>query len=111
MSLKSNEVFAKIAKRLENIDPVNRQVQQVYKFRITKDGKVVKNWVMDLKAVKLTESDGDAEATLIMDDEIMFAIGTGAMPAKEAMAQDKMEVRGQVEQLIFLLEPFIASLK
>ncbi|XP_038118062.1 uncharacterized protein LOC6048171 [Culex quinquefasciatus] len=110
MSLKSDEVFAKIAKRLENIDPANRQVQQVYKFRITKDGKVVKNWVMDLKAVKLTESDGDAEATLIMDDEIMFAIGTGAMPAKEAMAQDKMEVEGQVE-LIFLLEPFIASLK
>lgn len=110
MSLKSDEVFAKIAKRLENIDPANRQVEHVYKFRITQGGKVVKNWVMDLKNVKLVESDDAAEATLTMEDEIMFAIGTGALPAKEAMAQDKMEVDGQVE-LIFLLEPFIASLK
>ncbi|XP_055615739.1 SCP2 sterol-binding domain-containing protein 1-like [Toxorhynchites rutilus septentrionalis] len=110
MTLKSDEVFAKITKRLESIDPANRQVQQVYKFRITQDGKVVKNWILDLKNVKLQESDGDAEATLIMEDDVMFAIGTGALPAKEAMAQDKMEVEGQVE-LIFLLEPFIASLK
>ncbi|XP_055586112.1 uncharacterized protein LOC129738833 [Uranotaenia lowii] len=110
MTLKSDEVFAKIAKRLEAIDPNNRQVEHSYKFRITQGGKVVKSWIMDLKNVKLTESDGAAEATLTMEDEIMFAIGTGAMAAKDAMAQDKMEVDGQVE-LIFLLEPFIASLK
>ncbi|XP_058467750.1 SCP2 sterol-binding domain-containing protein 1-like [Malaya genurostris] len=110
MSLKSDEVFAKIAKRLEKVDPSNRQVEHVYKFNITKDGKVVKSWILDLKNVKVYESSAEAEATLTMDDEIMFSIGTGALPAKEAMAQDKMEVDGQVE-LIFLLEPFIASLK
>ncbi|XP_058813824.1 uncharacterized protein LOC131677798 [Topomyia yanbarensis] len=110
MSLKSDEVFAKIAKRLESIDPNNRTIEHVYKFKITKSGKVVKSWILDLKNVKLYESEDAAEATLTMEDDIMFSIGTGALPAKEAMAQDKMEVEGQVE-LIFLLEPFIASLK
>ncbi|XP_050071601.1 uncharacterized protein LOC126559480 [Anopheles maculipalpis] len=110
MALKSDAVFERIAKRLETIDPSNRQVQQIYKFRIQQNGTVVKTWVLDLKAVKLTESDGAAEATLTMEDDIMFALGTGAMPAKEALAQDKLDVEGQVE-LIFLLEPFIASLK
>ncbi|XP_058115774.1 peroxisomal multifunctional enzyme type 2-like [Anopheles ziemanni] len=110
MTLKSDAVFERIAKRLETIDPNNRQVQQIYKFRIQQNGTVVKSWVLDLKAVKLTESDGPAEATLTMEDDIMFALGTGAMPAKEALAQDKLDVEGQVE-LIFLLEPFIASLK
>ncbi|XP_052888752.1 uncharacterized protein LOC128297192 [Anopheles moucheti] len=110
MALKSDPVFERIAKRLETIDPNNRQVQQIYKFRIQQNGKVVKTWVLDLKAVKLTEGDGAAEATLTMEDDIMFALGTGAMPAKEALAQDKLDVEGQVE-LIFLLEPFIASLK
>uniref|UniRef100_A0A8W7PPU3 SCP2 domain-containing protein n=1 Tax=Anopheles coluzzii TaxID=1518534 RepID=A0A8W7PPU3_ANOCL len=110
MALKSDPVFERIAKRLESIDPNNRQVQQVYKFRIQQNGTVVKTWVLDLKAVKLTEGDGPAEATLTMEDDIMFALGTGAMPAKEALAQDKLDVEGQVE-LIFLLEPFIASLK
>uniref|UniRef100_A0A182JWR3 SCP2 domain-containing protein n=1 Tax=Anopheles christyi TaxID=43041 RepID=A0A182JWR3_9DIPT len=110
MALKSDSVFERIAKRLETIDPNNRQVQQVYKFRIQQNGTVVKTWVLDLKAVKLTEGDSPAEATLTMEDDIMFALGTGAMPAKEALAQDKLDVEGQVE-LIFLLEPFIASLK
>ncbi|ETN64217.1 sterol carrier protein 2 [Anopheles darlingi] len=110
MALKSDAVFERIAKRLETIDPSNRQVQQIYKFRIQQAGKTVKTWVLDLKAVKLTESDDAAEATLTMEDEIMFALGTGAMQAKEALAQDKLDVEGQVE-LIFLLEPFIASLK
>ncbi|XP_053681798.1 uncharacterized protein LOC128732551 [Sabethes cyaneus] len=110
MSLKSDAVFAKISKRLESVDPSNRQVEHVYKFKITQGGKVVKSWILDLKNVKLSESDADAEATLIMEDDIMFAIGSGTLPAKEAMAQDKMEVEGQVE-LIFLLEPFITSLK
>ncbi|XP_052866404.1 non-specific lipid-transfer protein-like 1 [Anopheles cruzii] len=110
MTLKSDAVFQRIAKRMETIDPNNRQVQQIYKFHIQQGGKTVKTWVLDLKACKLTEGEGTAEATLTLDDEIMFALGTGAMPAKEALAQDKLDVEGQVE-LIFLLEPFIASLK
>ena len=47
MALKSDEIFERIQKRLESVDPNNRQVEHVYKFKIT-DGSetVLKSWSM-----------------------------------------------------------------
>jgi ubiquinone biosynthesis protein UbiJ len=66
--------------------------------------------VLDLKAVALTEGDSEAECTLIVSDDVMVQLGTGQLAAKDALAQDKIDIDGHLE-LIYLLEPFIASLK
>ncbi|XP_059610850.1 non-specific lipid-transfer protein-like 1 isoform X1 [Phlebotomus argentipes] len=130
MSFKSDEVFEKIKVRITKIDPANRQVEHVYKFNITKDGKVAKTWsklsfftvhkicfypnfelsVLDLKNVKLFPGDSpDVECTLTMSDDDFYAMGTGSLPAKDALAQDKLDVDGDIE-LALKLSPFVSSL-
>ncbi|XP_059610851.1 non-specific lipid-transfer protein-like 1 isoform X2 [Phlebotomus argentipes] len=110
MSFKSDEVFEKIKVRITKIDPANRQVEHVYKFNITKDGKVAKTWILDLKNVKLFPGDSpDVECTLTMSDDDFYAMGTGSLPAKDALAQDKLDVDGDIE-LALKLSPFVSSL-
>ena len=58
----------------------------------------------------MTEADSEAECTIIVSDEIMVQLGTGVLAAKDALIQDKIDIDGNIE-LIYLLEPFIASLK
>ncbi|GAB0096511.1 sterol carrier protein-2 [Sergentomyia squamirostris] len=110
MSFKSDAVFEKIKLRLTKIDPANRQVENMYKFNITVGGKVAKTWVLDLKNVKLFEGDSpDVECTVTVSDEDFFAMGSGTLTAKDAMAQDKLDVDGNIE-LVFKLAPFVSSI-
>jgi len=107
----SDEVFARIAKRMETIDPANRKVLHIYKFIITDNsGTVLKRWILDLKNVKLYESDDAAECTLTLTDELMVGIGNKTTNAKEALNADKIGVEGELE-LLWLLEPFLSELK
>lgn len=109
MGFKSDAVFAKIETRLTKVDASDRKVQHVYKFKITVDGAVAKTWMLDLKNVKLYSADDSAECTLVLSDETMFQIGTGAIDAKKALNDDLIDIEGNME-LIHLLAPFISSL-
>lgn len=44
MSLLSDVTFAKITARVAKIDANDRKVQNVFKFKITTGGNVVKTW-------------------------------------------------------------------
>uniref|UniRef100_A0A1L8DZ90 Putative sterol carrier protein 2 n=1 Tax=Nyssomyia neivai TaxID=330878 RepID=A0A1L8DZ90_9DIPT len=110
MSFKSDAVFEKIKLRIEKIDPANRQVENIYKWNITVGGKVAKTWVLDLKNVKLYVGDSpDVECTITVSDDDMYALGTGGLTAKDALAQDKLDVDGNIE-LALKLQPFVSSL-
>lgn len=107
----SDEVFKRIATRLEKIDPANRTLLHVYRFIMTDDaGATLKTWILDLKAVKLYESTTEeGECTLKMKDSTMVSICTGQIQAIRALNDDLIDVEGNLE-LLHLLEPFIASL-
>ena len=62
-----------------------------------------------MKNLKVTQGDGSAEATLIITDADMAAIGNGTLNAKEALNDDKIDVEGDVN-LVMLLEPFLATM-
>lgn len=66
--------------------------------------------MLDLKNVKLFEGDDpNVECTLTLEDSVLAALGDGSLKAKDAMAQDKMDVDGNVE-LVFALEPYVSSI-
>ncbi|XP_055698513.1 sterol carrier protein 2-like [Phlebotomus papatasi] len=110
MSFKSDAIIEKIKVRLTKIDPNNRQVEHVYKFNITVGGKVAKTWVLDLKNVKVFEGDSpDVECSVTVSDEDFFAMGSGTLSTKDALAQDKIDVDGNLE-LVGKLAPFVSSL-
>lgn len=104
------DIFKKIEGRLAKIDPADRKVLHTYKFVFTDDaGAVVKTWILDLKEVKLYESNIEAEITLKMNQSTMIAICTGALDSTTALNQDLVDVEGNLE-LLYLLKPFIGSL-
>lgn len=60
--------------------------------------------------MKLIEGDAPGvECTLTCDDDVMVAMGTGKLAAREAIAQDKLDIDGDLA-LALLLEPFVSSL-
>lgn len=128
MSLASDAIFDKIAARVAKVDANDRKVQHIYKFKITSGGKVVKTWskflifiiqvknsnnlfslVLDLVNVKVYVGDDAAECTLTVDDEVMVALGSGKLTTAEALAQDKLDIDGDLA-LATKLAPFVQSL-
>jgi SCP-2 sterol transfer family len=79
-------------------------------YLITYAGEfVVFQTVMDLKNVKVYVGDAPAECTLTCEDSVMTALGSGKMTAKDALAQDKLDIDGQLD-LVMLLSPYVSSL-
>lgn len=129
MTLGSDAIFDKIAARVAKVDANDRKVKHIYKFKITSGGKVVKTWskffilkqisnsiliiflfkVLDLVNVKVYVGDDAAECTLTVEDEVMVALGSGKLTTAEALAQDKLDIDGDLA-LATLLAPFVQSL-
>lgn len=65
--------------------------------------------MLDLKAIKLYVGDDAAECTLIVEDEVMFALGTAALTTQDALAQNKLVIEGNLD-LALKLAPFVSSL-
>ncbi|KAG5678458.1 hypothetical protein PVAND_008130 [Polypedilum vanderplanki] len=102
MTLRSDEAFKKIEARLLTVDPNNRKVVHVFKFKVKKDGAVVKTVMLDLVKVKLYEGDDAAECTIILDDELLADIVEKKIDAMKALNEDKIEVEGNLELLYVL---------
>uniref|UniRef100_A0A1B0C8M9 SCP2 domain-containing protein n=1 Tax=Lutzomyia longipalpis TaxID=7200 RepID=A0A1B0C8M9_LUTLO len=55
------------------------------------------------------ENSPDVECTITVSDDDMYALGTGGLTAKDALAQDRLDVDGNIE-LALKLQPFVSSL-
>ena len=66
--------------------------------------------VLDLKAYKLyVGDDANAECTLIIEDEDMFALGSGTLTTENALKESKLDIQGSLE-LALKLAPYVSSL-
>lgn len=105
----TDDVFKKIEGRLAKIDPADRKVLHTYKFVLTDEaGKVTKNWMLDLKVVKIYVGNEEAECTLTLKESTLISIITGELDSTKALNDDLVDVDGNLE-LIHLLKPFISS--
>ncbi|XP_063704149.1 uncharacterized protein LOC134833672 [Culicoides brevitarsis] len=104
------DIFAKIEAHMKKADPAApRKHPYSFSFKITKDGKVVKVYFVDLKNLKFAVGEQAADCTITLDHEIMVKVGTGAMKASEALSKDLVQIDGQVE-LAMALEQFISQM-
>lgn len=107
----ADALFTRIENHLKTVDrSKQRKVPYVYRFKVLKNGQAYKTWVLDLKNLTLTTGDGNAEVTVIIEDDVLAQIGSKQLLANDAISQGKLDVEGQVE-LVLALEPFIADLK
>lgn len=102
------DTFKKIQARLDKIDPNNRKVVAVFKFRIKQNGAIVKVMMLDLVKVKFYEGDESAECTITLDAQLLADIIDRKIDARDASNKDLVEVDGNLELLHVLKEQISA---
>lgn len=98
-NLQSDAVFGAICDRVK-ADPVKaKSINAVYLYNITKGGKQVKQWTMDLKNAEIYEGapkSGKPNTTLTVSDDDFVQMALGKLNPQAAFMKGKLKVAGNV---------------
>ncbi|KAI4468548.1 dehydrogenases short chain [Holotrichia oblita] len=111
MALLSDAVFEMIQSRVKEQPEKAKSVNAVFLFNITKDGKQVKQWTMDLKNASIhegTPTSGKPQTTLTISDSDFIELATGKLNPQTAFMKGKLKVAGNI-MLAQKLGPLLKS--
>ncbi|KAK9687304.1 SCP-2 sterol transfer family [Popillia japonica] len=111
MALLSDAVFEMIQSRVKEQPEKAKSVNSVFLFNITKDGKQVKQWTMDLKNANIHEgvpTSGKPQTTLTISDSDFIELATGKLNPQTAFMKGKLKVAGNI-MLAQKLGPLLKS--
>ncbi|XP_053182029.1 peroxisomal multifunctional enzyme type 2 [Scomber japonicus] len=99
--LQSELVFAEIGRRIKDLGAeLVKKVNAVFGWEITKDGKNVAQWTIDLKngSGSLHEGpySGKADVTITVSDEDFMEVAQGKLNPQKAFFAGKLKVRGNI---------------
>lgn len=106
----ANDIYKKFEDKLSKVDRANPKtplILHVFKFVLTDDsGAVTKTWMMDLKNLKMSEANDEAECTVTMKFSTMADIFSGTTDLGKAHDEGQVKVEGK-DELFVLLKPMI----
>uniref|UniRef100_A0A671UVZ2 Hydroxysteroid (17-beta) dehydrogenase 4 n=1 Tax=Sparus aurata TaxID=8175 RepID=A0A671UVZ2_SPAAU len=99
--LQSELVFAEISRRIKDLGPeLVKKVNAVFGWEITKDGKNVAEWTIDLKngsgSLHQGPYSGKADVTITVSDENFMEVVQGKLNPQKAFFSGKLKVRGNI---------------
>ncbi|KAK4883830.1 hypothetical protein RN001_000101 [Aquatica leii] len=97
--LKSDAVFEFITSQLKAQPEKAKQVNAIFLCKITKNGKMVKEWTMDLKSASIYEGtvkEGKPNTTLTISDEDFVDLAVGKLNPQQAFMKGKLKVTGNI---------------
>ncbi|KJE91296.1 hydroxysteroid dehydrogenase 4 [Capsaspora owczarzaki ATCC 30864] len=97
--LLSEVLMNELARRIPENPDVVKKVNSIFQFNITKDGKEVAQWTVDLKTGAGSVSKGAATApncTVTLSDDDFVALGSGKLQAQKAFMSGKLKVKGNI---------------
>ncbi|KAF7658463.1 hypothetical protein LDENG_00012700, partial [Lucifuga dentata] len=99
--LQSELVFAEIGRRIKDLgSELVKKVNAVFGWEITKDGKTVAQWTIDLKngSGSLHEGTytGKADVTFTVSDEDFMEVVKGKLNPQKAFFAGKLKARGNI---------------
>ncbi|XP_065836662.1 peroxisomal multifunctional enzyme type 2-like [Oscarella lobularis] len=98
--LSSDVIFEAIGNRVRSNPSVARQLSAVYFWKITKDGNVVREWTVDLKAsppaLKRGTPDGKPDITLTISDGDFVDLVSGKLNGQKAFFEGQLKIQGNV---------------
>ncbi|KJE92273.1 hypothetical protein CAOG_03275 [Capsaspora owczarzaki ATCC 30864] len=98
-TLLSEVLMNELARRIPENPDVVKKVNSIFQFNITKDGKEVAQWTVDLKTGAGSVSKGAATApncTVTLSDDDFVALGSGKLQAQKAFMSGKLKVKGNI---------------
>ena len=99
MALASDAVFQMIIDGLKDNEAKAKAINAVYLYKITKDGKVAKEWTLDCKNAKVYEGpakDVKVDTTMTVCDEDMVDMALGKLNPQSAFMKGKLKISGNI---------------
>ncbi|KAJ6634443.1 Peroxisomal multifunctional enzyme type 2, partial [Pseudolycoriella hygida] len=103
----SDAVFARVKDRLSADQAAAKAINAVFCYQITSDGKVIKEWTLDLKTGEVYEGapKTEVDAVVTISDRDMLDITLGKLNPQIAFMKGKLKIIGNVF-LSRKLQPF-----
>ncbi|XP_072942667.1 peroxisomal multifunctional enzyme type 2 [Epargyreus clarus] len=99
-SLKSDSLFAKIESEVKANADKAKSVGAIYLYNITKDGKTVKQWTLELKGTpgvyQGQPKSGKADTTMTVSDDDLVDIAAGTLNPQAAFMKGKLKISGNI---------------
>jgi len=95
---KSAAIFDELTKKISSTPDLVKQINGVYQFDLTKDGKT-QQWFVDLKNGKGSVGQGKhekAEVTLSTNDDDFVGMMTGKANSQQLFMQGKLKIKGNM---------------
>ncbi|CAD7091327.1 unnamed protein product [Hermetia illucens] len=109
-NLKSDAVFKRIQDGVKENIAKAKSVNGVFSYKITQNGKVVKEWILDLKNGEVYEGPAKnikVDTTLTVSDDDMVEISLGKLNPQAAFMKGKLKIAGNImltQKLVPLLK-------
>uniref|UniRef100_A0A1I8PK75 SCP2 domain-containing protein n=1 Tax=Stomoxys calcitrans TaxID=35570 RepID=A0A1I8PK75_STOCA len=106
--MKSDEIIEKLRTKLQESDPSNRTVMNIFQFHFTdSDGNLIKS--MELNIYEGTCA--DAEADITVSDENFYLVGSKQTTFEELVANNNLKMEGDQDAFHKLAEKFRMNVK
>ncbi|KAL0278525.1 UNVERIFIED_CONTAM: hypothetical protein PYX00_000330 [Menopon gallinae] len=97
--LKSDSVFNVIKSVIETDPSDAKNVNAVFLYNITKDGKIAKSWTVDCKKLEVYNGDpkaGKPDTTLTVSDDDFVDMASGKLNPQMAFMKGKLKIKGNI---------------
>ena len=99
--LKSDALFDEFTRRISSRPELVKKIKGVFLWNVTKDGKTVGQWTVDLKngaggvAVGPPKA-GSPDCSITVSDDDLVAIATGKSNPQQLFMKGKLKVKGNI---------------
>ncbi|KAJ6643726.1 Peroxisomal multifunctional enzyme type 2 [Pseudolycoriella hygida] len=109
MSLQSDAIFTRIKDRVSADQAAAKAINAIFCYKITSNGKVAKEWTLDLKTGEVYEGapKTKADTVLTVADQDMVDIALGRLNPQAAFMKGKLKITGNImltQKLVPLLK-------
>jgi 3-hydroxyacyl-CoA dehydrogenase/3a,7a,12a-trihydroxy-5b-cholest-24-enoyl-CoA hydratase len=105
--LKSEALFEELKKRISSNPELVKKVKGIIQWNVTKNGKMLGQWVLDLKTgtgavIEGSSSSLKPDCTITVSDDDLIGLAAGKLNAQQLFMKGKLKVTGNIMMTVNL---------